>query len=167
PKASDVHCVKVGKIYGTLAGIVAIIISPFVMYANGITTFLNSMSQFVSLPVLCTILGVFMFRRLPKYTPKLITAVHVIAYGAFMLIKPCYPGSENPIHYLYAMAVLFPIEMLIMWFLNKYKAEEEYVVPDAGAVDLTPWKYRHVVSILGLIVAVAIYIYFSPLGIAA
>ena len=167
PTASDVHCVKVGKVYGTLAGIVAIIISPFVMYANGITTFLNSMSQFVSLPVLCTILGVFMFRRLPKYTPKLITAVHVIIYGAFLLMKPCYPGTENPIHYLYAMAVLFPVEMIIMWLLNRYKAEEEFVVPDVGAVDLTPWKYRHVVSIVGLVLAVAIYIYFSPLGIAA
>lgn len=167
PKASDVHCVKVGKIYGTLAGIVAIIISPFVMYANGITTFLNSMSQFVSLPVLCTILGVFLFRRLPKYTPMLITAVHVIAYGAFLLIQPCYPGSDNPIHYLYAMAVLFPIEMLIMWYLNKYRAQEEFVVPDVGAVDLTPWKYRHVVSIIGLLLAIGIYIYFSPLGIAA
>lgn len=167
PKASDIQCVKIGKIYGTIAGCIAIAISPFVMYAQGITTFLNSMSQFVSLPVLCTILGVFMFRRLPKYTPKLITAVHVIAYGAFLLLKPNYPGTENPIHYLYAMAVLFPIEMLIMWYLDKYKAEEEYIVPDAGAVDLTPWKYRHIVSIVGLVVAVLIYILFSPLGIAA
>lgn len=167
PKATDVHCVKIGKIYGTLAGAVAIVIAPFVMYANGITTFLNSMSQFVSLPVLCTILGVFMFRRLPKYTPMLITAVHVIAYGAFLLIAPCYPGSDDPIHYLYAMAVLFPVEMLIMWYLNKYKAEEEFVIQDVGAVDLTPWKYRHVVSIIGLLLAVGIYIYFSPLGIAA
>ena len=166
PSASDVKCVKVGKIYGTIAGIVSIIIAPFVMNAQGITTFLNSMSQFVSLPVLCTILGVFLFRRLPKYTPKLITAVHVICYGAFLLIAPCYPGTENPIHYLYAMAVLFPVEMLIMWYLNKYKAQEEYVVPDVGAVDLTPWKYRHVVSIAGLILAVVIYIFFSPLGIA-
>ena len=166
PSASDVKCVKVGKIYGTIAGIVSIIVAPFVMNAQGITTFLNSMSQFVSLPVLCTILGVFMFRRLPKYTPKLITAVHVICYGAFLLIAPCYPGTENPIHYLYDMAVLFPVEMLIMWYLNKYKAQEEYVVPDVGAVDLTPWKYRHVVSIAGLILAVVIYLFFSPLGIA-
>ncbi len=167
PKASDVHCVKVGKIYGTIAGIIAIIISPFVMYANGITTFLNSMSQFVSLPVLCTVLGVFMFRRLPKYTPILITVINVVIYGAFLLIAPCYPGTDNPIHYLYAQAVLFPVLMLIMWFLNKFKAEEEFVVPNAGVVDLTPWKYRHIVAIVGLILAVSIYIFFSPLGIAA
>ena len=167
PQASDTKCVKVGKIYGTIAGCVAIVISPFVMYAGGITTFLNSMSQFVSLPVLCTILGIFMFKRIPKYMPKVITVFHVVCYGAFLLIKPCYPGSSNPIHYLYAMAVLFPIELLIMWYLNKYRPGEEYEIHDVGAVDLTPWKYRHVVSIVGLIIAVAIYILFSPLGIAA
>ncbi len=167
PNATDIQCVKVGKIYGILAGCVAIVIAPFVMYAGGITTFLNSMSQFVSLPVLCTILGVFMFRRLPKYTPKLITALHVVVYGAFLLIAPNYPGTDTPIHYLYAMAVLFPIELLVMWYLNKYHPEEEFVIEDVGAVDLTPWKYRHIVSIIGIIFAVLIYVLFSPLGIAA
>ena len=38
---------------------------------------------------------------------------------------------------------------------------------DVGAVDLTPWKYRHIVSIIGLLLALGIYILFSPLGIAA
>ena len=61
PKASDMQCVKVGKIYGTCAGAVAICVAPFVMFAQGITTFLNSMSQFVSLPILFTVLGVTRF----------------------------------------------------------------------------------------------------------
>ena len=167
PTASDVKCVKVGKIYGTIAGCVSIVIAPFIMNAGGITTFLNSMSQFVSLPVLCTILGIFMFKHIPKYTPKVITIFHVVCYGAFLLLKPCYPGSENPIHYLYAMAVLFPIELIIMWWLNKYRPGESYEIQDVGAVDLTPWKYRHVVSAIGILLAIGIYILFSPLGIAA
>lgn len=167
PKASDIKCVQVGKIYGTIAGCISIVVAPFVMYANGITTFLNSMSQFVSLPVLCTILGVFMFKRLPKYAPKVITVFHVVCYAFFLLLKPCYPGASNPIHYLYAMAVLFPIELAIMWWLNKYRPGEYYEIHDVGAVDLTPWKYRHIVSIVGIVLAIGIYILFSPLGIAA
>lgn len=168
PTASDVKCVKVGKIYGTIAGIIGIVISPFIMYANGITTFLNSMSQFVALPVLCTVLGIFLFKRLPKYAPVVITVFHVVCYGAFLLIQPTYPGSSNPVHYLYAMAVLFPVEILIMWGLNKFRPQqEEFTYEDVGAVDLTPWKYRHVVSILGILIAVGIYVLFSPIGIAA
>ena len=167
PKASDMQCVKVGKIYGTCAGTVAICVAPFVMFAQGITTFLNSMSQFVSLPILFTVLGALIFRKAPKYAPKVITAVHVIAYGAFMIIKPCYPTSGEPIHYLYAIAVLFVVEFAIMWYLNKYRGTEDYVPADVGAVDLTPWKYRHIVCIIGIILAIGIYILFSPIGIAA
>ena len=167
PKASDMQCVKVGKIYGTCAGAVAICVAPFVMFAQGITTFLNSMSQFVSLPILFTVLGALIFRKAPKYAPKVITAVHVIAYGAFMILKPCYPTSGEPIHYLYAIAVLFVVEFSIMWYLNKYRGTEEYVPADVGAVDLTPWKYRHIVCIIGIILAIGIYILFSPIGIAA
>ena len=166
-KASDMQCVKVGKIYGTCAGAAAICVAPFVMFAQGITTFLNSMSQFVSLPILFTVLGALIFRKAPKYAPKVITAVHVIAYGAFMIIKPCYPTSGEPIHYLYAIAVLFVVEFAIMWYLNKYRGTEEYVPADVGAVDLTPWKYRHIVCIIGIILAIGIYILFSPIGIAA
>ena len=167
PKASDMQCVKVGKIYGTCAGAVAICVAPFVIFAQGITTFLNSMSQFVSLPILFTVLGALIFRKAPKYAPKVITAVHVIAYGAFMILKPCYPTSGEPIHYLYAIAVLFVVEFAIMWYLNKYRGTEEYVPADVGAVDLTPWKYRHIVCIIGIILAIGIYILFSPIGIAA
>lgn len=167
PKASDMQCVKVGKIYGTCAGAVAICVAPFVMFAQGITTFLNSMSQFVSLPILFTVLGALIFRKAPKYAPKVITAVHVIAYGAFMILKPCYPTSGKPIHYLYAIAVLFVVEFAIMWYLNKYRGTEDYVPADVGAVDLTPWKYRHIVCIIGIILAIGIYILFSPIGIAA
>lgn len=171
PGKSDAFYVKVAKIYGTCAGIIAICISPFVMYANGITTFLNSLSQFVSLPILFTVLAAIAFRRVPSYTPYLITAIHVAAYGLYMIIKPTYAvfgGSDQQIHYLYMMAVLFVIELAIMLFLNrKSSGREEWVAPNAGMVDLTPWKYRHVVCIIGIILACAIYLFFSPIGIAA
>ena len=165
PKASDMQCVKAGKIYGTCAGAVAICVAPFVMFAQGITTFLNSMSQFVSLPILFTVLGALIFRKAPKYAPKVITAVHVIAYGAFMILKPCYPTSGEPIHYLYAIAVLFVVEFAIMWYLNKYRGTEDYVPADVGAVDLTPWKYRIVASVAIMLFVLVVYLAFSPLGI--
>ena len=92
---------------------------------------------------------------------------HVVCYGAFLLIKPCYPGSSNPIHYLYAMAVLFPIELLIMWYLNKYHPAEEYEIRDVGAVDLTPWKYSKLVSVIVIVCVLLVYLAFSPLGIGA
>ncbi len=165
--ASDAKCVRVSKLYGTIAAIISIAISPFVLYANGITTFLNSLANFLSLPVLCTVLGVIMFKRVPKFTPYLITVIHFVVYGAFLLIKPCYPGTTEEIHYLYAMAVLFPLFLIIMAILQKVCPSEEYEVKDIGAVDMTPWKLRWPVTIVGLVVAAIFYIVFSPLVLAA
>lgn len=169
PNSSDEHCVKVGKVYGTFAGAIAVIIAPFVMYASsGITTFLNSMAQFLSLPVLCTIMGAILFDHIPAIAPKVVTVFHIVVYAIFLIIKPVYPGTETPIHYLYAIAVLFPIELFIMWWFNRYQpTKETFIIEDVGAVDLTPWKYRHIVTAVGIILAIVIYIIFSPIGIAA
>ena len=164
---SDSQLVKISKSYGMIAAAIAIAISPFVMYANGITTFLNSLANLLSLPVLCTVLGVMWFRKAPKFTPYLITIIHFVVYGGFLILKPCYPGSTEEIHYLYAMAVLFPIYLLIMLILSKVCPAKEYTIPDVGAVDMKPWKYRWPVTIAGLVIAAIFYIVFSPLGIAA
>lgn len=169
PNATDAKCVKVGKIYGTIAGLIAICVAPFVFYASsGITTLLNSLSQFVALPVLMTILGALMFKNIPKFAPKLITIFHVVTYAGFLLLKPNYPGgSGNEIHYLYAVAIQFPIELAILWACNKYApSKKAFIIEDCGAVDLTPWKHRYVVSAIGVAFAIGVYVLFSPLGIA-
>lgn len=168
PDASDEKCVKVGRTFGTFIAVISVIIAPFIMYANGITTFLNSMFQFLGMPLLCSILGMFLFRHLPKYTPKLILVFHVILYGIFLFVEPCYPGTDTPVHYLYAVAVLFGVEMLIMALLNRFRPQSEtFEITDKSIVDMTPWKYRYVVSVIGIVLAVGIYLFFSPLGIAA
>lgn len=53
-----------------------------------------------------------------------------------------------------------------MWF-NRYKGVEEYVPQDIDSVNLTPWKYRYLVSVVDILLAIGIYILFSPIGIAA
>lgn len=166
PGLPDEKYIKVGKIYGTLAGIVSVVIAPFVMNSSGITSLLNSLSQFICLPVLFTVFGVIFFRRAPRYTPIVITITHVLLYALFMVVKPCWPGTETEIHYLYASAFLFIIELAIMFVLNRIGKEEEFVIPHNGTVDLTPWKYRYIASIGGVLLMVLVYIIFSPIVLA-
>ena len=71
-------------------------------------------------------------------------------------------------HYLYVLSVLFPVDLALMLLIGKLKPRAtDFILEDSKAVDLTPWKYRHIVSIIGLLLALGIYILFSPLGIAA
>ena len=88
--------------------------------------------------------------------------LHVVCYGSFLLFL------NSKLHYLYAVFVLLPVELLIMFIFNqrnKTKHPEAWVQKDIGAVDLTPWKYRWVATALILICVAAVYLAFSPLGI--
>ena len=87
-----------------------------------------------------------------------------------MLLSPSYSlfgGNEGSIHYLYAVSILWPLEMLIMYLMhrrNKSKGAEVWVQQDVGAVDLTPWKYSKLVSVIVIVCVLLVYLAFSPLG---
>ena len=60
--------------------------------------------------------------------------------------------------------------MLIMYLMHrrsKNKGAEVWVQKDVGAVDLTPWKYSKLVSVIVIVCVLLVYLAFSPLGIGA
>ena len=92
------------------------IVGPMVyFFPAGLKTFLDSFVMLVGLPVLSGVFGGFFFNCLPKYSARVIMVFHIICYGGFMLLSPSYSlfgGNEGSIHYLYAVSILWPLEML-------------------------------------------------------
>ncbi len=176
PKASELHLVKVGKRAGVVFAIITTCIGPMIyFFPAGLKTFLDSLTMLIGLPVLSGVFGGFFFKYLPKWTAKFILIFHVVFYGAFLVIAPSYSivgAGDGSMHYLYAIAILLPIEILIMFFLNmrNKKAHPEmkaWEQTDVQAVDMTPWKYRYVVSAFVVICVLIVYAAFSPLGFGA
>ena len=174
PDANECQMVKVGKRIGIVFAVLTTAIGPMVyFFSGGLRTFLDSLVMLVALPVLSAVFGGFFFKYLPKYTAKFIMIFHIVFYGAFLLISPSYSilgGGDGTIHYLYAVLILWPIELAIMALLNHSNKKNHpelhaWVQEDVGAVDLTPWKYRGIASIAILLFVAAVYIAFSPLGI--
>lgn len=172
PNAPQEKLVKVGKNIGIVFAVATTIVGPMVyFFPAGLKTFLDSFVMLIGLPVLSAVFGGFFFKYLPKYAAKFIMIFHIVCYGAFLILGPQYPGGGD-IHYLYAVAILWPIELLIMAFMNsnnkkKNPSMKAWEQEDVKAVDLTPWKYRKVVSVIVMICVVAVYIFFSPIGIGA
>ena len=172
--ASEEKLVKVGKNIGIVFAICTTIVGPMVyFFPAGLKTFLDSFVMLIGLPVLSAVFGGFFFKYLPHYAAKVIMIFHIIAYGSFLLIAPHYSilgGPDSEIHYLYAILILWPIELLIMGImnhLNKKKGETAWEQPDVKAVDLTPWKYRWVAAAFIVVCVIVVYAAFSPLGIGA
>ena len=161
--ASEDKLVKIGKNVGIIFAVLTTIVGPLIyFFPAGLKTFLDSLVMLIALPVLTAVFGGFFFKHLPKYSAKAILVLHVVCYGSFLLFL------NSKFHYLYAVFVLLPVELLIMFIFNqrnKTKHPEAWVQKDIGAVDLTPWKYRWVATALILICVAAVYIAFSPLGI--
>lgn len=172
--ANEHKLVSVGKNIGIVFAVFSVIVGPMVyFFPAGLKTFLDSFVMLIGLPVLSAVFGGFFFNCLPKYSARFIMVFHIVLYGGFMLLSPSYSlfgGNDGVIHYLYAISVLWPLELLIMYLMhrrNKNAGAQVWVQPDAGAVDLTPWKYRKIVSVVVMVCVLLVYLAFSPLGIGS
>lgn len=164
-EASELKLVSIGKKAGLVFAVLTTCVGPMIyFFPAGLKTFLDSLVMLIGLPVLSAVFGGFFFDCLPKYAAKVVFVIHVVAYSLFLLTM-----GDN-MHYLYAVAVLWPFELLVMYVMhrrNKASGEPVWVQQDVGAVDLTPWKYRKVVAGVALFCVVIAYIVFSPLGLGA
>lgn len=166
PSAGELELVSVGKRVGILFAVATTIVGPLVyFFPAGLKTFLDSLLLIVGIPVLTAVFGGFFFKYLPKYAAKVALVMHIVLYGGFLIL------FSSKIHYMYAIAVLWPLEMLMMYLLNRINKKkagvEAWVQEDVQAVDMTPWKYRWPVAIVIIICVVAVYLFFSPLGVGA
>lgn len=165
-KASQEKLVKVGKSVGLLFAILSTAIGPMIyFFPGGVKTFLDSLTMLIGLPVLSAVFGGFFFKYLPKYAAKFVLIFHIIFYGLFLLFV-------HNIHYLYAITVLLPIEIAILYVMHRRNKRlhpnmQAWVQEDVQAVDLTPWKYRWVAAGIVIVGVLTVYCAFSPLGLGA
>lgn len=163
PKASDAHLVKVGKVFGTVLAIVSIVVAPFVSNApSGLYDFLQSCFGFFNVPILAAVIIGLFNKTVPAIAPKVSLILHIVLYSISKFI----PALQN-VHYLYVLAVLFAVNIIVMLLIGKYHPRAQaYVMPNAEVVDMTPWKYAIPASVLAICVMVLVYILYSPLGLA-
>ncbi|MGN1014506.1 MAG: solute:sodium symporter family transporter, partial [Butyricicoccus sp.] len=141
-------------------GLVAIFISPFVMYfGTGIMNFINECWGFFSMPILTAVLWGMLMPKVSALAPKICIPIHIVLYGLTKVIPVC-----GQIHYLYWVFILFVIETIIYLICAKVAPREEaFVMPDAHVMDMTPWKTGKRWAVVGVLVVVVMYIIFSPL----
>ena len=168
PTASDSHMVKIGQNFGTVVAIVSTIMSPFMLYMGGITSFVNSAFAAFNTPIFVCLLCGFFWKKVPSIAAKIVIPIHVVLYFLLQFyLRYQIPFLENT-HYLYFTAFLFIIDMIIMCIIVKvHPRETDFVLHDAQAVDLTPWKNGKYVAAFVLAIMCLAYVVFSPLCLGA
>ncbi len=165
PEASDARMVKIGQNFGTVVAVISTIMAPFMLYMGGITSFVNSAFAAFNTPIFVCLLCGFFWKKVPSIAAKVVIPVHVVLYFFLQFgLRSMIPALKN-VHYLYFTAILFVFDMLLMWIIVKVKPRaSDFILKDAGAVDLTPWKRGPFWATITLVIMLLVYVAFSPLG---
>lgn len=165
PDANDARMVKIGQYFGTIVAVISTVMSPFMLYMGGITTFVNSMFAAFNTPILVCLVCGFFWKKVPSHAAKVIIPVHVVLYCVLQFgLRHIIPGLEN-VHYLYFTTILFIFDMILMYaIVKKNPRPTDFVLTDVGAVELKPWKNGKYYAVATLVIMIIAYVVFSPLG---
>ncbi|QZY55635.1 solute:sodium symporter family transporter [Crassaminicella profunda] len=162
PSATDKELVKTGKKFGIVLAVISMLIAPFIIYApDGLFGYLQECFGFYNVPIVAAVMVGFYTKRVPALGAKISLFSHIVLYTISKFVA-------GDVHFLYVLAVLFPINVLIMLAVGKIKPRETaYIQKYTEQVDITPWKYTKVAS-LGIMAGMLIlFAIFSKFGVAA
>ncbi|MBF0715092.1 solute:sodium symporter family transporter [Gemelliphila palaticanis] len=152
---------KTGRKVTIIIGVFVTILAPMIaLFPQGLYQVVQEFNGIYNMPLLVLILAGFFAKRVSSLGAKVTFLTHIVLYGLskFLLAD---------IHFLYVLSALFFLDLFILLAFSKYGKTEEFDFDQYNSgLDLNPWKYRHVVSIIVVVTVVATYLLFSPWGLA-
>jgi len=162
--ATERQVVKAGKSFGILLAVFSMGIAPLIANApHGLFGYLQEVNGCYSIPILTIILVGIFTKYVPAIAAKIAILSGVILYSiSQFILKPYVFGSDNYMHYLHVMAILFALNVIVMLIIGKIAPRKEaYQQAFTHDVNIVPWRYLKVFSAATIIIVISIYVYFS------
>lgn len=160
--ADEKDLVRTGRGLQVLVTLTAIVFSPYIMYFDGgFYNYLQKVSSFFSVPVFTIMIVGLLTKRVPPLAAKIGVAFFVISYTATQFV------FDTGLHYLHVLAVLFLLTVTIMLVIGKrIPLSQPFSLQQSSSINLSPWKNRHWYFAALLLLMIAMFVLFSPAGIA-
>jgi SSS family solute:Na+ symporter len=163
-KISDKETVRVAMIASVVIALFSFVVAPLLFFApEGLWQIIRIFTGFYNIPIVAIVIVGLFTTRTSALGAKIVIIFHIIAYG---LVKFVF-AEQVTLHFLHLYAILFVIEVSIMLVTGHFKPRETaWTFKKQNLVDLTPWKYAAPLAITLLSLVVALYVLFSPMGLA-
>lgn len=160
----DAAIVRIAKIASIVVALFSFAVAPLLYFApDGLWQIIRIFTGFYNIPIITIVLVGLFTRRVPALGAKLVIVFHVIAYGIIKFAL----ADVVTLHFLHLYGVLFVIELGIMLAATWIRPRPEpWSFVSRQRTDLTPWRGAIPTAILLGSLVVAIYLLFSPIGIA-
>ncbi|OZT11989.1 solute:sodium symporter family transporter [Priestia aryabhattai] len=168
PNVTDQKLLSLSKWFGAVLALVSFFISPLLMFApDGLWELIRRFTGFFNIPVIAIVLVGIFAKRVPAVAAKVAIGFHVVTYYMLLWGTNHLFGFKVDINFIHVYAILFFTEVAMMLIIGKISPRKEAwnFIP-RPKVDMKPWKYSLLVSIVLLGLMFAFYIVFSPIGLA-
>ncbi|MCL4638993.1 MAG: solute:sodium symporter family transporter [Pseudosphingobacterium sp.] len=161
---TETQLVRTAKRFELLLSMIAMIAAPFILFVDsGFYTYLQRVAGLFSMPIFTIIVVGFINQKVPPIAAKIGLLFFMVAYFI------CEYILVLTIHYLHILAILFLLTVFIMIAISFcYPSKNTKAISINLSHSLVvPWKNRHIVNVVLLILMVLIYIIFSPFVLAS
>lgn len=160
---TEKNLLRTSKRFEMFASLLAMLIAPlFLFSSDSFYTFMQKINAAFSIPIFTIMFVGFVTKKVPPIAAKIGLAFCLTGYILTQMV------FDTGIHFLHVLAILFVLTSATMLIIGKlYPMERAYIAQDKPIVDLKPWKNRHWVNGLLLLIMILLFLLFSPLYLAA
>ncbi len=164
--ASEPQMVKVGKIFGILIALGAIVVAPFIAKASGgLFDLMKNLAALYNIPLLAVVVMAIFSKR----TPAIAAVVAILGGFAFYAYFGLYQQNTifgHTLHWLHVAGINFVLLIAVMLAIRFIKPRSEaYQQAHTGEVDLSPWKFAVPVGVVVLVLIALMYFGMSRIGL--
>lgn len=164
-EATEAELVKAGKYFGWIVAAAAMAIAPLLDGQDSIFGYLQKMNGMYFIPLFAVVLIGMLTRRASSFAASMGLIVGVVGIGICYFISP-FKEVVDSMHTFVFLGTLFSWLIIMMLVISEiWPRETEWVQQDAGAVDLTPWKFALPAGIALIAIVIAIYVAFADFSV--
>lgn len=149
--ATDLQVVQSGKIFGWIVALASMCVAPLLAGTTSIFTYLQYMNSVYFIPIFAVVLVGMLTRRVPPFAAN----IALIGGCAVMGLGLAFRIPVHQYHYAALVFVLLAGFMLLTGLVKPLPAPR--LIPDAKAIDMTPWRPAYWIGGALLVVVIAIY----------
>ncbi|MEO2045157.1 MAG: solute:sodium symporter family transporter [Pirellulales bacterium] len=161
PDASETQVIHMGKRFGVVIAIGAMLAAPMLAGQESIFAYLQKMNGLYLIPIFAVVSVGLLSRRVPAIAAKLALILGCLgtALGYFVPALAERVDRMHEFHFLGSIFVsMIGFMLLLGWF---YPRKTKWKLVDSQEVDLTPWKAAWPLAIVLVVTVLSLYVTFA------
>jgi len=155
--SSEKKTVRIGRLVSLILAVFAISVAPFVASApDGLYQLLQQLNGIFFIPIATVIIAGFFFPKVSTMGAKA-----GLFFGLIFYVVMDYVVKVD-LHFVHIWGLEFVLNVIVMHLVSMiYPVKTPFTIRDIGAVEMEPWKYTNVLSIILVVLTILIYVLFG------